>query len=116
MCTEEGIQKALLPIENSLTPVSDQNKGNQHVNGNQTRVTRIEFELASETTGRLQEAAILPDKTLLHSSVMPQMQRPVLVENRLIRFSDKDLEQLESALNSANEPNPILVEMFRKYA
>lgn len=82
------------------------------------KTSRIEVRTSAETKVRLQEAVHITGQDL-SSFVLDAANaraRSVLIEDRLIRFSDKDLEQLESALNSTNEPNPILVEMFRKYA
>lgn len=83
-----------------------------------TKTGRIEVRTSVETKVRLQEAARITGQDL-SSFVLDAANakaRSVLLEDRIIRFSDRDLEQLEAALNSANEPDPVLVDLFRKYA
>lgn len=79
---------------------------------------RMEVRINPAAKAQLQEAARITNQDL--SSFILEAAttraRNILLEDKLIRFSDADLEQLEAALSAADEPDPALVAMFRQHS
>jgi uncharacterized protein (DUF1778 family) len=83
-----------------------------------SKSARIDLRTSAETKSELIEAASATGQDL-SSFILDAANaraRQVLLESRLIKLSDEELENLEAALDSAGEPNLALVELFRKHS
>ncbi|MGO1943984.1 MAG: DUF1778 domain-containing protein [Ancrocorticia sp.] len=79
--------------------------------------SRIALRTSEETKAQLQEAARVTDQDL-SSFILDAANtraRDVLMEDRVLRLSDADLDVLEAALDSPPDPSPALVELFHKH-
>lgn len=80
--------------------------------------SRVALRASEETKDRLQEAAQITgqDLSAFILDAANARAREVLLEDRIIRFSDADLVQIEEALENPPAPNDTLRALLRKYS
>ncbi len=80
--------------------------------------SRIALRASDETKDRLQEAAQITgqDLSAFILEAANARARQILLEDKIIRFSDADLLQIEEALENPPAPNDALRALVRKYS